>query len=294
MQDTPKILAKQIKNGEFNRYDIIIRYLAIENYYGQNNIGFDLYNKMQALRVNEKQDSTYRLISLVQNIEKFGFNNQSPILVDRHQNLIDGSHRFAASLYFDRDVLPLKRYRLRKEIYYGIEWFVENNFNKNELNIIINKTSEIFINKGIYFPIILWPPVNNFFDEIEEKISKKYKIIKSIDLFFDKDFDRFVEEIYQIDDIESWKIKKKMKGMSNYQKNIRVIYIDIVNPKYRKKSINGHDISIVVEKIKRKYRAEYANKVDNYFYDIIIHIGDNYYHNRAINNILETYGDHIY
>lgn len=35
------------KNNEFNRYDVIVRLLAIENFYGYNNFGMDLYLQMQ-------------------------------------------------------------------------------------------------------------------------------------------------------------------------------------------------------------------------------------------------------
>ena len=34
-----------------NRYDVFVRCLAIDNYFGKNDYGFNMYNKMQKLRV---------------------------------------------------------------------------------------------------------------------------------------------------------------------------------------------------------------------------------------------------
>ena len=289
MQDTSKILAKQMKNGKFNRHDIVVRYLAIEQYYGKNNIGFDLYNKMQKMRIGKNGDTTQKVVLLAKSIELFGFCNQSPIIVDKNQKLIDGSHRFASALYFNIDAIPLKRFRFRKNIEYGIKWFEENKFDEPEIKLILNKTDEIFLDKGIFFPVILWPPVQKYFDEIEYKLSINYRVIKSLDYNFQDSFEFFIKDVYEIDDISAWKINKKIKGMENYQQDVRIIYIEIFNPQYRQKENNNHDISKEVENIKRIYRKEYSCRVENYFHDIIIHIGDNYFHNRSINTILKKY-----
>ena len=43
------IVANSIQDS-LNRWDIAVKYLAIENYYNKNDFGFDLYIKMQNLR----------------------------------------------------------------------------------------------------------------------------------------------------------------------------------------------------------------------------------------------------
>ena len=52
-------------NGEndFLRYDMIVRLLAVENYFGINDFGFDLYRRMQGARVKPdyKDESVKRL-----------------------------------------------------------------------------------------------------------------------------------------------------------------------------------------------------------------------------------------
>ncbi len=298
MQHTDKLFAYQYKNNKFNRYDIVVRYLAIEEFFGKNNIGFNLYKKMQEKRGfikrvdhKNKEDSLERFKKLIKNIEKNGFDEYSFIPVDKNQAIMDGSHRVSLALFFDIKLLPIKIYRKKFEVDYSIDWFRKNDFSDEEINIIKRKKEKIFREKGIYFQVILWPPVDKYFDEIEEDIKKHYNVLKSYDINFPNrnSFKNFVFEIYESDDIEKWKIEKKLKGFENHKLNVKIIEIEIINPKFRKKDLNNHDISQEVEKIKKYYRNKYKNKIDNYFYDIIMHIGDNYSHTREIAKVLEKY-----
>lgn len=298
MQYTDKLFAYQYRNNKFNRYDIVVRYLAIEEFFGKNNIGFYLYKKIQEKRGfikivdhRSKEDSLERFKNLILNVEKNGFDEFSLIPVDKNQTIMDGSHRVALALFFDVPLIPLKLYKKEFKVDYSMEWFRKNNFSDEEINIIENKRKEIFREKGIYFQIILWPPVNKYFDEIEEDISKNYKILKSYEINFVNQFDfkNFVYEIYESDDIEKWKIEKKLEGFKDYDLKVKVIEIEIINPKFRKKDLNNHDISQEVEKIKKYYRNKYKNKLDNYFYDIVMHIGDNYSHTRQIAKVIDKY-----
>ncbi|MDQ4679420.1 hypothetical protein, partial [Stenotrophomonas maltophilia group sp. RNC7] len=75
--------------------------------------------------------------------------------------------------------------------------------------------------------------------------------------------------------------------MNNYDKNIRILTLDIGDPKFRAKAKNSKPISIKVEAIKKKYREKYSKKIENYFYDIIMHIGDNYEHSAHMIKIMQ-------
>ena len=65
-----------------------------------------------------------------------------------------------------------------------------------------------------------------------------------------------------------------------------MIKIEILEPNFRHKD-NNHLISKVVEGLKEDIRMKYKSKVDNYFHDIIVHIGDNYLHTQKSKNLLE-------
>ena len=71
-----------------------------------------------------------------------------------------------------------------------------------------------------------------------------YEIRNVKDLCFkDETFKRAVRGIYSIDDIEDWKIEKKIDGMQPYPKLVRVMEIKVMEPKFRLKAANNHTIS---------------------------------------------------
>ena len=250
-----------------------------------------LYKKMQTKRGyiqrldhKDKRDSLDKFKELILDIKQNGFDECSLIPVDKNQALIDGSHRLAAALYFGAKMVPLKLNRYKFNTDYSLNWFKKNDFSNEEISLIENKKNEIFYKNGIYFQIILWPPMQEYFDEIEEDIKRKYKVLNSYEIDFKNSdtFKNFVFSVYESDDIEAWKIEKKLEGFNNYSSIVKVIEIEIVNPRFRRKSLNNHDISQEVEAIKKEYRSKYSKKIKNYFYDIIMHIGDNYHHTREI------------
>ena len=286
----PVLLSKQFRKDSFNRMDIIVRYLYIENFFGKNNYGFNLYRKMQKKRVN-KNDTSINFEELIKSYESSGHKNDSPIILDQNLQLIDGSHRLACSLYFNINSVPIKIHLSNKPVFYGLNWFQANGFSQREINLINIKKEELFRRLGLFFVVVLWPPIKDYFEEFTRDISSEFKIISISDYAFDNDFEfnAVVKGLYACDDIADWKIQKKIEAMNanTHDKKIRMICIEIDSPKFRIKKISGKPISIVVEKIKKKYREKYKKKIENYYYDIILHIGDNYEHSMHMFNIVD-------
>ncbi|MDJ0702387.1 MAG: hypothetical protein QNJ46_03825 [Leptolyngbyaceae cyanobacterium MO_188.B28] len=273
--------------GQFSRMDILVRHLAIEEYFGENNIGFSLYNRMQKVRIG-KNNCEENFRSLIKSFSEKGFDKYSEVLVDSFLNLIDGSHRIALSLYFGNPEISLRILPQKLPSYYGIDWFRENGFSEEEIEVIENKRLEVFYKLGIFFYVIIWPPAHLFFDEIEKDLRWNFKVINSCDLSLDEEnFQLFLRQIYSIDDVSAWKVERKLNSMLPYAKKIRVISLEIPDPKFRKKAINNHPLSDVGAKLKAKYRSTYMGKIENYVYDVIIHTGDNYEHNRKIGQIIQ-------
>ena len=64
----------------FNRYDMIVRLLAIENYYGKNDFGWDLYRKQQNTRKGgDWQNAESRFRALIKSYEENGYDTTSSI-----------------------------------------------------------------------------------------------------------------------------------------------------------------------------------------------------------------------
>jgi hypothetical protein len=286
--DLPALLSKQYRKGAFNRMDIIVRYLFIEEFFGKNDYGFELYEKMQKRR-GAIEHTSERFYDLIGNIENNRFKDDDPVILDQSLHLLDGSHRLACALYFDINKVPIKLRFSNKQVFYGLEWFRTNDFSKEELNLIDKKREELFEKMGIFFVVVLWPPIKDFFEEITSDISSDFKIISISDYTVENNFEfnAVVKGLYACDDIADWKIQKKIETMNTCDKKIRLISIEISNPKFRIKKISGKPISTVVERLKKEYREKYKKKIENYYYDNIIHIGDNYEHSKHMLKIVD-------
>ena len=141
------ILQQNFAEG-YNRLDIVVRYLAIEEYFGKNQIGYDLYLKMQAKRKNQDtfEETVMRLErfkEIILNWKENGYNPKSKISCDCNLNLLDGSHRLALALYFGTLKMYCTCYGYEKKIEYSLNWFIEHGFNQEEINQILNKSEEL-------------------------------------------------------------------------------------------------------------------------------------------------------
>lgn len=289
-----EIFAQQMDTEGFNRYDIIVRYLAVENYYGKNDYGFSLYQKMQRARDRQNQIShkenyyIEEFQKLINSWEKDGYNENSAIILDSELQLIDGSHRVAMALYHGQEELSCMIYGNKQKTEYGLLWFIEKGFSIEEIENIRNKYKEISRDKKISVSVILWPPVSQYFDEITEKIKLLAEVSEVRDYnFCDEIFKKTVQGIYHIDDIADWKINKKIEYMRQYYpKQIRVIQLVLKQNHYRLKSLNNTPILIEGERLKKIIRNCYKPVITPYFYDIIIHTSDNYKQKNYLEELL--------
>ena len=283
---TNELFMQQNANKGYNRLDVVVRYLAIEEYYGKNTYGFDLYLKMQKKRVPSKSATAMKIFrDLIESYEANGYDPDSKILLNRDLELVDGSHRLALSLWHGNPVVSCKVSGTR-DVSYGLDWFVKAGFTPDELNTILCKYAELKekTTRQAVIICVLWPPVYPFFNEICESLNQQYELKKYTDYnYSEEDFKETVRSVYKSDDIADWKIEWKIKHMLDFQpKTVRVLEIYTDLPKFRLKRLNNNALSIEGEKIKREYRERYKDRIDNYVYDIILHTGDNYIQSQMI------------
>lgn len=294
-QRSPKINREFNAGGgitDFNRLDVIVRYLAVECYYKMNDYGLELYRKMQEARIGQGYGDTAvkRFMELIKSYQLYGYDDSSEIELDENLMLIDGSHRLALVLFYHKRTAPCKVRPYRTDIYYGIAWFVEHGFSMSEIQLISDKCNEILNSCFQPLSCVLWPPVYQYFNEITDKLDLLYGVGNIQDYpLTNETWKRAVEGIYSIDDIEKWKIEKKIDGMQPYPKVIRVMQLNVRNPRFRLKSVNNKTISAEGERLKAMIRNAYKDKVEGYFHDIIIHTGDNYKQSRFILTLLKPH-----
>ena len=275
-------------NSNFLRMDTVIRYLAIEQYYGENNFGYELYNKMQTVRLKKKGTSSLnQFIQMLKSIDELGYSESSLITINQKGFLIDGSHRLAYAIFSGKTKLPIELVNGNYSVDYSINWFKDNGFSNNEIKIIENGFLRIKEKLEISFPIILWGSVADYFDEITSYLEKKFKILKTLEIDFKSETSYFntIKSIYSVDSISNWKIEKKLNYLKEYPNKVKLISIDVQNPDFRYK-YNKRMISRTMEIEKKAIRTLYKDKIPQYFYDIIVHAGDNYNHSKYIFDLM--------
>jgi hypothetical protein len=261
--------------------------MAIDSFLNANKDGIELYEKMQVKRGGSDYKNPLKVFQkLISSFKDRGADSNHPILVNKDLHIVDGAHRLACALYFKAPFIAVKINKKLDFSPYGINWFKNNGFSDEELDLILQKKNEIFSSNHLYFEVVLWPSVSQYFNEIEQFIQEKYSVLSSADYKDIPQFTTYIKALYKIDDIKDWKVDLKIQGMSTYPKDIRVIKIEIPEPEFRQKA-NNQLISKAVERLKQEIRLKYKSKVDNYFHDIIVHIGDNYSHTKQSENLLK-------
>jgi len=95
------VSVKEILEKENQYYGLTIRYLAVEQYFGNNQEGYDIYKKAWSLICNY-DTACARLDKfkiLIKTLEKTGYDEQKPIKILENGEIIDGIHRLAYAVY---------------------------------------------------------------------------------------------------------------------------------------------------------------------------------------------------
>lgn len=291
--DARELFFNEHVHSEYQRYDIIVRLLAVENYYGKNDFGWDLYRKQQAARKAEDwKNSEPRFRALIKSYNEKGYDTSSEIEIGSDLRLLDGSHRMALSLYHRHYQIACQVMPRCRQVYYGINWYIENGFSIEEIENIHHRY--LLLKEELQVPYLctLWAPVASFYDEILERLKLMSNVVSFTDYTFDEyNYAQIARKIYAVDDIEKWKIEKKIgymhQNVLDNQWRIRVVKLQIDTPRFRRKGATQNTLSQECEEIKRVIRNCYKDRLSNYFYDIICHIGDNFYQNEFINKLFE-------
>lgn len=87
--------------SKFHHPLVALRYLAIENYFNENDFGLDLYSKigMKYLTQKEMNEDIDRFVALINSFQNYGYNG-SPLIMDKRGNVVNGTHRLALCAYY--------------------------------------------------------------------------------------------------------------------------------------------------------------------------------------------------
>lgn len=172
---------------------------------------------------------------------------------------------------------------------YSIDWLISVGFRQQEIDIILEKTGKLRDKYNIPFSCVIWSPAVEFAEEIVHDLGYYGKVlsVKKYQYNSKDEYLNTVRAIYAIDDIEKWKIEKKLEHMEGYVSELVVVDFQMDDPIFKVKSATKKPLSQRGERAKRAVRLRYRERVENYFYDIIIHIADNYIQSEYIKCIFE-------
>lgn len=287
------IIMSQFVDGQCVFYDIAVRLLAIDQYYGKNKVGYDLYRRMQAA---SGFDWVPRFQRLIQSYELNGFQEGNPLELDDKLTLMDGAHRLTLALYHNIELLPATIYQTTRERCWNYNWFWEANYSREEIRMIHQRAIEMFNQCKYNYVGVIWPPAFHLRDEIINEINTylqigKYpplqntdcRVIRWVDMELKKlDFAGFLRAMYYADVMNEDGIKWKLQSMANSlpegceDYNVRVFYLDVSNPDISRNIKNNTAQSRQIARIKKAIRSRFKDWVNNYEYDNIMHISDNY------------------
>lgn len=124
-----------------NIYSIVVRYLAIENYFGKNDYGYDIYTKVQG-KLLGKVAAERRWLSFCKLIYDWDLNGcilDRNILLDKNFEILDGAHRIALARYYQMKEINCDLYDCTL---LSSEWREDKLFLKEDTLVLFGFTDE--------------------------------------------------------------------------------------------------------------------------------------------------------
>ncbi len=296
---TSDLFLAQFKDNFYNAVDVVVKYMAIENYFGKNNNGIKLYQKMQQKRVNENWNS--RFFNLIQDVTINGYRENSFIETDINYSIHDGAHRLALALFFGIKNLNIKVFNTDKSRrIYNINWFIENGFDPDEVEQIKYKMNQLIEMVNSPYYCVFWTPARNIFTKLENDLINTEDGITVVNKnYFNLNHDaftKFMYDVYSTDDIAKYKLDLKYSHlMSSLEKdgyskdNLPIVVLQTILdiPDFKMKGLTGLPQSKKTMRLKKQVRALNSPLITDYYYDIIMHMTDNNIQNEDVGKILK-------
>ena len=271
--------------NEFERLDCAVRYLAIENYDGNNDFGIELDNKVQELWVGEVWEERFR--KLIESVKSNGFDTSYQLETNYNMKLLDGTHRCALAFYTNQEFIKVILNNTTDYLRCGTDFFWSLGLDKEDILRIKNKAQWIESQLEYDFAVIIWNPARELFDVIIDDLNSynqnNFSVVEHNDIFVEElEYDKLMRGIYFSDVIPLQHIEQKIslnKSHSSLEDGkylIRVARLHVRRPNMKLKPESGLPKSIEMLKLKEAIRNRHKGEIDGYERDMMIHIADNY------------------
>lgn len=207
--------------------------------------------------------------------------------MSRDLAIADGSHRLTLAFYHHQEFINGRVLSIVRNRSFDYDFFWKMGFTPAECCLIRKKCDEMLASLNYDFIGVIWPPAMKWADEIIEDVrlynSKEIEVFNIKDYILEKgDFVHIFRGLYHTDILDENGMNDKIKLIENCMPEkdgewpIRVFQLHIVNPQIAINPKNFSTQSQLVMRIKKTFRERYALKIQNYQYDVIMHISDNY------------------
>lgn len=108
-----KVPINRIIQSSMDNYSLPIRLLAIGQYFGENNFGYDTYVKAQQMHCENDtaKKRLSRFIELIEKCQDKGYDCSSRLKIDQNCNVLDGYHRLSLAYYYGLNELYCDIYK---------------------------------------------------------------------------------------------------------------------------------------------------------------------------------------
>lgn len=123
---------------------------------------------------------------------------------------------------------------------------------------------------------IIWNSANQYREEILADIGSLTKLMDSFEVELGENYTEFVQEIYSSENMEQWKIDKKLNHMETCpSRKITILFFDFDESQTEYHPFKKKQVFSQLENCKRFIREKYKDYVENYTFDIVFHATDN-------------------
>ncbi len=268
----------------YKHYDVAVRMLAIENYYHYNDFGFELYERMQA-----GTDFSWipRFKSLIASYETIGYDEKKVIEIGEDLAILDGSHRATLAIYNNQEFIDAKILSLTRNRAFDYDFFWRNDFSEQECKLIKEKTDALLQKQKYEYVGVIWPSAyhigKHLLRELNEFDCGKISVTSVEDYVLSKiEFVHLFKALYHPDILDEEGMNHKIslilkclpKDITEFKVTKFTLRVD--QPRIELNCKNYSPQSQTIKRIKTIFRKRYEHYIDNYSYDVIMHISDNY------------------
>lgn len=123
---------------------------------------------------------------------------------------------------------------------------------------------------------IIWNCANFLKEDILKDVSQTTHLLDHFEIDLGNKYIEFINAIYSSENMETWKIEKKISHMiTNPNTKITILFFEFDEKEVAYHPFKNKNIFVQLENCKMYIREKYKNSIPNYTFDIIFHATDN-------------------